>query len=391
MIKYIIYFIIILFISLYLFIRFKFRFWFKQPVFHIYNLRYWIFPIGQIKNKLDDKDSIDYDNLVHTEKISTISTEKKELFTSLIKFHYLDNKKEYYNPPKHAILDYLNYHNNSTFISLYYKYDTIKRINEKDIKTSKIIAGMSSRPLTCKIKNNSIVVGYVDFLCVHKNHRKKGLAQKIIYTHAVDASKDMKNPIFLFKREGELNFIVPLIAYNSYTFSTKKMTIPNINIENKFVTMILNGSNLELFFHYFKEIENEFLCVISPCFENIKKQIENNLLFIILILNNNEPIGCYIFRNPFTFYNNKNSIECIASYYTQGYKDVFIRSFQNAIILIKQKNPFHYLIIENISKNNIIIKNIIKSNITLWKCPMAYYFYNYVRRPFLPKDVFLLN
>ena len=335
--------------------------------------------------------SIDYDNLVHTEKNSTISTEKKELLATLIKFHYLNDKKNYYNPPKYAILDYLNNHNKPAFISLYYKHNIIKKIKSNDIKNSKIIGAMTSRPLTCKIKNNSLVVGYVDFLCIHKNHRKRGLAQKIIYTHAVDASKYMENPIFLFKREGELNFIVPLIAYNSYTFSTIKLSVPNLNIENTFVTMIVNSGNLELFFHYFKEIKNEFLCVIFPCIENIKAQIDRKLLFIILILENNNPVGCYIFRNPFTFYNNKNSIECIASYYSQGYKNVFIKSFQNAIVLIKQKNPFHYLIIENISNNNIIIKNIIKSNITLWKCPMAYYFYNYVYRPFLPKDVFLLN
>ena len=70
---------------------------------------------------------------------------------------------------------------------------------------------MTSRPITCTINNNSINVGYVDFLCVHKKHRKKGIAQKIIYTHAVQASQNMENPIFLFKREGKLNFIVPLL------------------------------------------------------------------------------------------------------------------------------------------------------------------------------------
>lgn len=383
MIKYIILFPTIIIISLYFYVRFKFRFWFKQPVFHIHNIYYWLFPIGQIKDKLNDRLSVDYSDLVYTENISDISTEKKTLLTSLIKFHYLNNKKSKYDPPKNAILDYLNYNNKSAFISLYYDYDF------KD-NTNNVISAMTSRPITCTINNHSINVGYVDFLCVHKKYRKKGIAQKIIYTHAVQASQNMENPIFLFKREGKLNFIVPLIAYNSYTFSTKKLSIPNLNIQNKFVSIIINGANLELFFHYFEEIKKNKPCVIFPCFENIKNQIENKLLFIVLLLENKVPISCYIFKNPHTSYNNKKSVEFISSYYTKGYKDVFIKSFQNAIVLVKQKLPFHYLIIENISTNNIIIKNILKNNITLWKCPMAYYFYNYAHRPILSKDVFFL-
>ena len=38
MIKYIILFPTIIIISLYFYVRFKFRFWFKQPVFHIHNI-----------------------------------------------------------------------------------------------------------------------------------------------------------------------------------------------------------------------------------------------------------------------------------------------------------------------------------------------------------------
>ena len=136
---------------------------------------------------------------------------------------------------------------------------------------NKVIAVMTSRPLMCKINDNSIPVGYVDFLCVHKKHRKKGLAQKIIYTHAVNASKYMEKPIFLFKREGELNFIVPLIAYNSYTFSTKKMTLPNINIENTIISIIINDGNIELFFHYLCTLNHQTPHSQTPT-QNLKIQ-----------------------------------------------------------------------------------------------------------------------
>ena len=49
-IRYIFYFITVLLISLFIFIKVKFRFWASQPVFHIYNLYYWLFPPGIVQH-----------------------------------------------------------------------------------------------------------------------------------------------------------------------------------------------------------------------------------------------------------------------------------------------------------------------------------------------------
>ena len=81
----------------------------------------------------------------------------------------------------------------------------------------------------------------------------------------------------------------------------------------------------------------------------------------------------------------------MTSYYTQGSKDLFLKSFSNSLFLINQKLKFQYILIENLSYNNFIIDQTIKNNKPEWECPMAYYFYNYSYRPFLAKDVFLLN
>ena len=42
--------IITLIILFYAIIKIRFRFWSKQPVFHFYNLWYWMFPPGIIKH-----------------------------------------------------------------------------------------------------------------------------------------------------------------------------------------------------------------------------------------------------------------------------------------------------------------------------------------------------
>jgi len=46
---------------------------------------------------------------------------------------------------------------------------------------------------------------------------------------------------------------------------------------------------------------------------------------------------------------------------------------------------------ENISNNNDIINHLLKITPVLWKCPMAYFLYNFAYRPFFSSDVFLIN
>ena len=113
-----------------------------------------------------------------------MSTEKKALFYTFIKSHFLNNKKEKYNPPKFAVLDYFNAHNRISHLSL--QFELLPTPNKgylSDNTATKIVSAMTTRPLNAILNNNEVKVDYVDFLCVHKDDRKKGLAQKIIYSN----------------------------------------------------------------------------------------------------------------------------------------------------------------------------------------------------------------
>ena len=47
--------VVIIYLLFYAFIKIKFRFWAVQPVFHLYNLFYWIWPCGIIQHGLPPK------------------------------------------------------------------------------------------------------------------------------------------------------------------------------------------------------------------------------------------------------------------------------------------------------------------------------------------------
>ena len=80
---------------------------------------------------------------------------------------------------------------------------------------------MTTRPLDCLIDDKEMKLYYVDYLCVHKEHRKH-VALKTIYTHYVNHRNRHKNIVFLFKREGEVTLIVPLTIYKSYIYDISR-------------------------------------------------------------------------------------------------------------------------------------------------------------------------
>ena len=390
-IKYFLYSIISVLIFLFVFIKIKFRFWASQPVFHIYNLFYWLFPPGILQHDIPPVTKF-YDHNIFLDSYRNLSTEKKELMCGLIKNHFLYKRDVKYNPKKNEILDFFKSHNRKSFVSLYFEYNgTYDKETNQYVFPKKLVACMTSRPLNCHINNNKFKTGYVDFLCVHKKERKKGLASKIIYTHYKKSREAGSEDIFLFKREGNVNFIVPLTIYNAYMFDIAPFNKANLLLPNNIICKLITSANSRLLFNYLDIIKTKFKCFIVPNYSNIKLQIEKNLLNICLLFDKTRPIGCYFFRNPQTSYDKKSSLECLASYCEQDYETIFVQSFQNCIVLLRKKIKFDLLCIENISNNNLLIKDIIKKSSTLWKVPMAYYFYNFIYRPFLSKNVFLLN
>ena len=86
-------------ISLFIFIKVKFRFWASQPVFHIYNLYYWLFPPGIIQH---DKPPLTkyFDRKIYTDTFKNLSPEKKELMYGLVRNYFLWKRDVKYNPKK---------------------------------------------------------------------------------------------------------------------------------------------------------------------------------------------------------------------------------------------------------------------------------------------------
>lgn len=84
MIKYILGSICILFLTLYLYVKVKYKFWSIQPVFQVYNLKYWLWPPGIIQHKMPPKTKY-YNWRIEFDTFANTSTEKRNYFIFLLK------------------------------------------------------------------------------------------------------------------------------------------------------------------------------------------------------------------------------------------------------------------------------------------------------------------
>ena len=367
---------IILFLCMAYF-KLKYPFWSRQPVFHYHKLNYWIFPPGIIQEKLPEKNKF-YDFDIEFFNTNNIPTEKKDLFINFIKNSFLPNKSENYNPSEDAIMDNFKKHNDKSFISM-------------KIYNKQILSCMTSKPLECTIDGNKMTINYVDFLCVDKKHRKKNYAGKQIYTHYCHTRNKSNNIVSFFKRESKQTMIVPLTVYKNYLFKhdnwvmSLNFPMPNINI------VFINKTNMNKFFQIFMESKKNFNCFISINLGHIFYLIEQNHIFITALMINEVFQGYYVFRNPYTTYNNEYSLEFVSSYVNKNIdNNVFTLGFIISLNLVSKDIQSKLIFIENISNNNKILKLLLEKYKPIKSFTNSYYFYNFAYLPKESKDIFCI-
>lgn len=394
--SYILFFVVLIVFVIYLYIKWKYGFWMNQPVYHAYNINYMIYPPGIICHSLPKKNK--YTNFKHIETVvySELSTLKLTKFVNFIKFNYLQNKDNIFSPQLENIKPYFQNHNSKSFISFYNEDNIMVDSKSNDIITdTKIIGVMTTRPVHIIINNGDkdavFDAYYVDYLCVDKSFRKKGIAPQIIQTHHYNQSHLNKNIVVsLFKRENKLTGIVPLCVYNTYGFSVNKWSKP-INLDAMYNLVEINEQNFYFLSDFISSNKNKFDIIINTELSNIIELIKTKNIFIYVVIVNDKIVCAYFYRKTCIQYDkNMEVLSCFASINDYEY-DIFIRGFKISFWKIAAENYFGFAAIENISHNNIIINNLLIKNKPLIISPTAYFFYNFAYNTFKSHNVLIIN
>jgi|688.fasta_scaffold22495_2 hypothetical protein len=403
--------IVLLLIIFFIYIRIKFRFWALQPVFHFYDLYYWVANIGIIQEELPSKNR--YTNFKNIKTISydILNEQNIKDFVWLIQLNYLRNKENKFAPQKENIVPYFKGHNHKSFWSFFTEPTLLlDSKTNTTISDETLIAVITGRPLHITFYNKNISnkikgeldVYYIDYLCVDKLHRKKNIAPQLIQTHEYNQSHlNRKIFVSLFKREEELTGIIPLTVYKTYCFNMRNWNKPpglNAKIQ------LLNGDkqNIYYLYNFINELtkKSKWDLTVLPAMSNLMELVTSENLFIKMLVYNGEIIAAYIFKKTCTFIEkDKEIISCIASFFDPSFikKEEFIQGFKIALWSIienkenKEPNKFGYLIVEDVSDNNNIIENIKIKTHPVAVSPTAYFFYNFAHNPFKSNRILIVN
>ncbi len=389
--------ILIIFI-IYIYIRLKYGFWALQPVFHVYDYKYYLNPPGIINDFLPEKNKYTNFKDIDTIVFSELTSIQKQRFFNLIKVNYLQNKDNIFSPKSDNIIPYFDGHNDKPFVSFYYENNNLLDTNTGSIITDrKIIGAMTSRPLHIVInndknnKNSKFKAYYVDYLCVDKLNRKKGIAPQLIQTHHYNQSHINKNIVIsLFKREDELTGIVPLCVYSTYGFPVNKWTKP-FDLSGEYKLLEINSQNFRFLYDFIRENNNKFDIIINSEVTNILELIKTKNLFIYAVICDDIIQCCYFFRKSCVqIEKGLEVLSCFASICDCDH-NIFIQGFKISFWKIAAENYFGFAAVENISHNDIIINNIIQKTTPLIVSPTAYFFYNFAYPTFQAEKVLIIN
>ena len=363
-------FIIICILLIYLYYKFKHPFWSRQPVFHYHNILLWLSHEGIIKTEIPSRINKYFSYEIAFLETKNLTKENKQKAFDLISNHYLRNKVETYHPTAVSIFTYFRKQNHC-FISMHFS-------------NNQLLSTMTSRPLDCNIKGKEFQTNYVDWLCVHKKHRKKGIAPKTIYTHIVYCRENCNNKTFFFKREGTMTSIVPLTTYNTYGFHIpdKKYRLHHPRIKN--IRIVKENNNI--LYHFFQYAKKKFSSFVIPSYASIDNLIKKKLLYIYVVLYDFKPFGCYVFSETHTTYKGARSVALMATC-CLGRKELFVKYFYDCLYKISPK----VILLEDISDSNVIIKDMLEKDKALFTTKTGYFFYNYACKPVKSKEVFVIN
>ncbi len=369
-------------IFIYIIFRYMFGFWIRQPVFHAYDISYYFFPNKIIDPELPAKNKFTNFTHIQTYLMDEMTEPRWATFIEFVQVNFLKNKNNEFHPRLENVLPYFK---NSTKSMFSFYTETTK---EAPIPTT--ISVMTSRPVNSILKGVGLPLYYVDYLCVKKSHRKKGIAEQMIQTHHYNQRRLNKNiQVSLFKREGELTGIVPLTCYDCYGYFLDKFLYrQEFKINDKYRVVEIGKTNMHVLTDYMKKPETigRFEVFIYDNYSSLLETIatKNIYIFAVISRETQDILAFYGFKRSCVNISGKEILTCHFTLQSPGTPDeLFYFCFLDAIKSINKSLaiPYKILAVERITDNHGIIQQIEKVCRPFVRSPTAYFLYNYVCIP----------
>jgi len=420
MIQYILLSTVIVFLSIFAYIKIKYPFWNNQPVFHYYD--YWryyysspfiVYQYRPIKTKY-----CDFSNIKTTDYLEISEYEKVNL-TNLLQCYYIPTEEIIHNINSDDINTYLTGQTMSSFVSLYidieYKIKSIKNEPETIEPTMKPIGCISSRCMNFYYQETTdpriykeIPIYYIDFLSINREKDVKNISRKLLQTH--EYNQRIKNPkvlVSLIKKEIELfEGVVPLVQYETYVFHLRNIHFPNLPANHEVIQITTENIDILLDFFYIQKnnIDSNpfsFDIMILSDIGNIIALIKKRILYVFCLRFGDNVLGIYFIKDAKMQYEklnkeeiDNNTLNCIASITNCESNQVFYLGYLHGLRQIIEKNRIYNMILmEEIGHNCYLVNKWREKHTAIFVNNAAYYLYNmiYPASILTPEKCFILT
>lgn len=360
----ILYILIAYFIILNVYIGLSSTFWGLQPVFHVYDIHYWLYPIGIIQRYIGNKNKY-----VDEINIKTTDTRKCSytLMSDVSKFitdNFLEPHDFKYAPSPRTLKKMLYSRGNDT------SYISVLR---DDIDICSVIT--SSSYIIYIDGGTRINTHYVDHLCVRSDMRKRNVAPKTISTLIYNMCKCEEVGTFLFKREGELTGIVPLTVFNlsSYVVSD----IIHLSRENPYKTNRFYADDIISLTNIIENtIRNLMDVLVVPSSSKLVSLLKSDIFMIYEIRDDDDIfMGLYVFKKTSVSHLDGFTAECILAFNNNMKTCDFANTFVTLMKDISKEFNICYITIDELCHGSDITANLVEYKDDT--CISAYFMYNY--------------
>ena len=322
------------------------------------------------KNKLIIAGASEAANEAASEAASEAANNQNSQICKFISDYYIIHESATYKPTEQDIMAYLQCTNQPSYFNIYQDSE------------QELVGVTSARLLNVSLKKQNFGAYYVDNLCVKPGYRRKGIAPEMIQTFYYNVARTNKKVnAYLFKREGQLNAIMPLVYYNTHVFDLSHYN-PDTLLNASMNLIEITVSQLNIFVAFIKEQTTKFDCVILPDLSNVLNLLKLGKLKIYGILSKGELIAAYVFRCLELYYDDKKAIECIAIIEAQNNahkNDILIAGFNMCWLKLKELTQCAIVFIEGTAQSKVVIAALTlnPSAVFSFKSPTAFFLYNY--------------
>ena len=136
----------------------------------------------------------------------------------------------------------------------------------------------------------------------------------------------------------------------------------------------ITKNNLHLFNNFMNNQKDEFECFIIPQISQLIHLIDTNNVYIYCLVEKENVLAIYVFKNTFFYFKNKLCIELITSISNTYYNENFVEGFLISLKKCKNSTEADIILIENSSHSPRL--NIDQST-SITNQTISFYIYNY--------------